>query len=316
MSLSGEIDGSQIRHLKATRFIRTMWGGSQSKLMECSDGQRYIVKQQNNPQGTRTLANELLGTLLARSLGLATPQPAIVHVSGDLIESADLRFESQLGMKPCDAGTCFGSQYFMPRIPASYRSMHFEPGSPSSGYLRVLGNLNDFAGMLVFDKWTGNTDGRQIVFVREGDDRPDRAIMIDFGCCFHASDWTFRDRHMQGIFVEPFVYNWIKGIEAFEPWLQILEHGTSEAALRCFAAVVPKEWYGEDQEGLERLVSCLNQRRQLVRTLLRDSCCAVQHSFRNWNRATQDHHASTRITLKKRRASSDCRYGKRTFIRW
>jgi len=37
-----------------------MRGGAQSHLMRCDDGDYYIVKFQNNPQGVRILANELL----------------------------------------------------------------------------------------------------------------------------------------------------------------------------------------------------------------------------------------------------------------
>jgi Protein of unknown function (DUF3037) len=42
--------------------------------MRCDDGGYYIVKFQNNPQHTRVLANELLGTKIAAYLGLRVPQ--------------------------------------------------------------------------------------------------------------------------------------------------------------------------------------------------------------------------------------------------
>ena len=37
----------------------------------------------------------------------------------------------------------------------------------SDPQLREVKNLHDFAGMLVFDKWTCNTNGRQTIFFRE-----------------------------------------------------------------------------------------------------------------------------------------------------
>jgi len=33
--------------------------------------------------------------------------------------------------------------------------------------LMEVANLHDFSGMLVFDKWTCNTNGRQTLFFRE-----------------------------------------------------------------------------------------------------------------------------------------------------
>jgi hypothetical protein len=53
----------------ALEQIRRMRGGAQSHLMRCSDGEYYVVKFQNNPQGVRILANELLATRLGARLG-------------------------------------------------------------------------------------------------------------------------------------------------------------------------------------------------------------------------------------------------------
>src|SRR5258708_9140191 len=71
--------------LRALEQIRRMRGGAQSHLMRCDDGYYYVVKFQNNPQHTRVLVNELLGTRLAARLGLPTTPVAIISVSEDLI---------------------------------------------------------------------------------------------------------------------------------------------------------------------------------------------------------------------------------------
>ena len=57
----------------------------QSRLMRCLDGSYYVVKFQNNPQGLRILANELLGTRLPARLGLRVPKPEIIDVREELI---------------------------------------------------------------------------------------------------------------------------------------------------------------------------------------------------------------------------------------
>ncbi len=110
----------------ALEQIRRMRGGAQSHLMRCSDGYYYVVKFQNNPQHRRILVNELLGTRLASRLGLPTTPAAIIEVSEELI-----RLTPELAME----------------------------------HPRRVENLQDFAGMLVFDKWTCNTNGRQTLFV-------------------------------------------------------------------------------------------------------------------------------------------------------
>jgi hypothetical protein len=149
--------------VRALEQVRRMRGGAQSHLMRCSDGFYYVVKFQNNPQHRRVLVNELLGTRLARRLGLPTTPVEIVEVSEELIRlTPDLAIELQNHRTPCQPGQQFGSRY--PGIPRQVALYDFLPDQQ----LRQVGNLHDFAGMLLFDKWTCNTDGRQTVFFIEG----------------------------------------------------------------------------------------------------------------------------------------------------
>ena len=69
----------------AMEHIRRMRGGAQSHLMRCEDENYYVVKFQNNPQGTRILANELLGTRLAARIGLPVAPVAVVEVRPEMI---------------------------------------------------------------------------------------------------------------------------------------------------------------------------------------------------------------------------------------
>lgn len=54
--------------------------------------------------------------------------------------------------------------------------------------LRTVVNLAGFCGLLVFDKWTCNTNGRQAIFFRQGGESRYQALMIDQGFCFHAGE--------------------------------------------------------------------------------------------------------------------------------
>src|SRR5580704_16924305 len=148
--------------LRAVEQIRRMRGGAQSHLMRCSDEHYYVVKFQNNPQHRRILVNELLGTKLAARLGLPTVPVAIVEVSEELIRlTPELAMELPRSRIPCLPGLQFGSRY--PDDPRRLTLHYFLPDER----LREVGNLHHFAGMLVFDKWTCNTNGRQTVFFNE-----------------------------------------------------------------------------------------------------------------------------------------------------
>src|SRR6266853_2865428 len=200
--------------LFATEQIRRMRGGAQSHLMRCSDGHHYVVKFQHNPQHRRILVNELLGTRLAARLGLPVTPVAIVHVTEELIRlTPELCMEMPRTRVPCQPGPQFGSRY--PGDPRRLTLHDFLPDEQ----LRGVENLHDFAGMLVFDKWTCNTNGRQTVFRQEtlkGQDSPYKAIMIDQGFCFNAGEWNFPDAPLRGLYARNRVYQGVIGQESFE----------------------------------------------------------------------------------------------------
>ena len=149
----------------AVEHVRRMRGGAQAHLMRCDDDAYYVVKFQNNPQHLRILANEMLATRLAARLGLCVPQVEVIEVRAELIAyTPDLVMQLGLGRKPCSAGKNFGSQF--PGHPARLAVYDFLPDEQ----LRAVRNLQDFLGVLVFDKWTCNTNGRQAIFFRESRD--------------------------------------------------------------------------------------------------------------------------------------------------
>src|SRR3979411_292386 len=202
--------------LRALEQIRRMRGGAQPHLMRCSDQQYYVVKFQNNPQHRRVLVNELLGTKLAARMGLPTAPATVVNVSEELILlTPELAMELPRARIPCQAGPQFASRY--PGDPRHVTLHDFLPDEQ----LREVRNLHDFAGMLVFDKWTCNTDGRQVVFPRKR--LIYRAVMIDQGFCFNSGECNFPDAPLRGRYARTCVYDGMHGIDDFEPWLSKLE---------------------------------------------------------------------------------------------
>lgn len=267
--------------LRAIEQIRRMRGGAQAHLMRCSDGNYYVVKFQNNPQHRRILVNELLGTRLAGRLGLPTAAVSVVEVAGELIRlPPELCMETPRARIPCAAGLQFGSRY--PGDPRRVTLHDFLPDEK----LREVDNLHDFAGMLVFDKWTCNTNGRQTVFfeaarrkegtspgggTREGIEA-DRVVyhtvMIDQGFCFNAGEWSFPDAPLRGLYARNRVYEGVIGMESFAPWLERLERQISEQVLAELADEIPPAWYEDDYDALLRLLEQIYRRRPRVAELL------------------------------------------------
>ncbi|MGH9730827.1 MAG: HipA family kinase, partial [Candidatus Acidiferrales bacterium] len=236
----------------AIEHIRRMRGGAQSHLLRCEDENYYVVKFQNNPQGTRILANELLGTRLAARIGLPVPGATVVEVRPEMVAlTDDLVIQLGRGRVPCTPGLEFGSQY--PGNPAATVVYDFLPDDQ----LRDVENLSDFAGMMVFDKWTCNTNGRQAIFLRERGAERYRAIMIDQGFCFNAAEWNFPDAPLRGIYARARVYDRVRGWDAFEPWLERIERRITEDVLDEVAREIPPEWYNFDQDALYRMMEQL-----------------------------------------------------------
>jgi hypothetical protein len=265
----------------AVEHVRRMRGGAQSHLMRCTakdkpDGY-YVVKFQNNPQGLRILANELLGTRLAARIGLPAPVADVVEVCGELIAlTEELVIQLGRGRTACKAGAQFGSRY--PRPPAEIAVYDFLPDEQ----LREVANLPDFCGMLVFDKWTCNTNGRQAIFFRVPGESRYQAQMIDQGFCFNAGEWNFPDAPLRGLYARHRVYEPVCGIESFEPWIARVETNMTETVLEEIASEVPPEWYGFEQDALDKLLEQLLRRRKIVRELVVSAWKSSAQPFPNW----------------------------------
>lgn len=261
----------------AVEQIRRMRGGAQSQLMRCADDGYYVVKFRNNPQGERILANELLGTRLAARLGLPVPAAAVVEVRESLIGyTEDLVIELGRGRARCQAGQQFGSRY--PGSPAELVVYDFLPDEQ----LREVVNLADFCGMLVFDKWTCNTNGRQAIFFRAAGESRYQARMIDQGFCFNAGEWNFPDAPLRGLYARHRVYEPVRGVESFEPWRARIETKMTENVLEEVSSEIPPEWYDFDPDALEKMLEQLLRRRKLVRELIVSAWKSTAQPFPNW----------------------------------
>ncbi len=245
--------------------------------MRCSDDNYYVVKFQNNPQHMRVLANEVLGTVLAKGLGLPAASFAVIEVGEDLIRlTEELVMQTGLARSPCKAGLQFGSLF--PGDPAEVTAFDFLPDDA----LAKIENQQDFLGMLVFDKWTCNTNGRQAVFFRDRGRPHHRAMMIDNGFCFNAGEWNFPDAPLRGLYARQRVYDSVRSLDSFEPWLARLEERITPDALDSAAKQIPPEWYGFDMDALYALLERLDRRRVRVREQIEGAKNSSRQPFSNW----------------------------------
>lgn len=269
--------------ISAVQHLRRLRGGSQSHLLRASDGACYVTKFQNNPQHIRVLANEMLATRLGLALGLPMPRVEVIEVSGWLVANTpDFRIQLAGAEMPCQSGKQLASLYVGPDT--SGLTFDYLPRELLEG----VRNLTDFARVLVLDKWTCNSDGRQAIFCRKTP-RSQRyaATFIDQGYCFNAGEWTFPDSPLRGAYANNCVYEGVMRWESFEPALSRAEEMDAHAIWRC-AADIPEEWYEGDRVGLERLVETLCHRRPAIRKLIGEFCRSSRNPFPNWRESPAD----------------------------
>lgn len=219
----------------AVQAIRRMRGGAQSQLMLGADSKLWVVKFQNNPQHLRVLANELIATRLAATVGLTVPACDVVEVSEWLVDhSPDMYVQLGRGQRErYTPGLQFGSQFVGGLMPGQV--VDYLPEQQ----LDEVRNLREFAGMLCIDKWTGNCNGRQAVFERKPRERKYRATFIDQGFCFNAGEWSFPDAPLRGVYLRNRVYAGVTGWESFEPWLNRVEEMAPETLWRIAEELPP-----------------------------------------------------------------------------
>ena len=262
--------------ISALQHIRKLRGGCQSQLLRASDGAYYVCKSLNNPQHIRVLANEMLATRLGRLLGLPMPQVEIVDVSARLIEhSTDFRIDLAGSRIPCTPGKHFGSLYI--EEPESSLVVDYLPDE----LLRAVSNIDDFARVIVLDKWTCNADGRQAVFARKKRGRKFSAHFIDQGYCFNAGEWSFPDFPLRGVYAKNCVYENVRGWDDFEPALTRAEYMDVNEIWQI-ARGIPPEWYEFDTGGLHRLVETLYRRRSIIRDLIIQFRSSTRNPFPLW----------------------------------
>lgn len=274
--------------LRARSLIRKMRGGAQAHLIEAEDGAFYVVKFTNNPQHRRILVNEWLSGVFLRHLQIHSAETAIIELTDEFIaRNPELYLSVGPRREKVPPGLHFGSR--MAVHPERVAIFDFLPDK----LLNKIENRTDFLGTLVFDKWVSNVDSRQAVFFRARlkswtpakGEAPARigffAQMIDHGFAFNGPHWDFVDSAIQGLYFRTSVYDEVRSLESFQPWLDLVRNFPVEIIDQAWKEI-PPPWVEEDADELEQMLNRLMKRRARIPQLVEQVRKERPAAFPNW----------------------------------
>jgi HipA-like kinase len=231
--------------LSITRDMRVMRGGSQAHLMQASDGNFYIVKFQDNPQGTKVLANEMLASRIAGHIGLPMPRAEIVYLPQGIADG--IAFETIEGKSPIRSGLHCGLR----TVVSPFAGRMYETLPPREE--RAVRNRSDLIGARLFDFWTLNRDLRQWLYWKRSAEKKFSICFIDNGHCFGGPDWAMDHAHPPIRIFDP------ADLMILHKWMNRLAAVTLDD-LFMIASELPGEWYGNDRCALNALLCTLAER--------------------------------------------------------
>jgi len=263
-----------------------MRGGAQAHLLEADNGCWYVVKFSNNPQHRRILVNELLCSVFLGYLKIAVPETALIRVTAEfLADNPELHLNLGMRRVPIEPGWHFGSQF--PGDPNRIAVYDYLPDA----LLPQVANLDDFRAILAFDKWVANADGRQSIFhralVHRSEDRAPAsrprfvARMIDHGFAFNGPHWDFPESPVQGLYHRRMVYESVRSLDDFRPWLDQVVHFPEEVIDQAWKRI-PPDWIDGDEDQLAQLLDRLHARRSRLPELISACHEARMNPFPNW----------------------------------
>ncbi len=274
--------------VRARNLIRKMRGGAQAHLLEGEDGAFYVVKFVNNPQHRRILINEWLACAFLRYLQIHVPDTVVIELTSEFVENnPDLYLSVGPRREPVVPGLHFGSRLAV--HPDRVAIFDFLPDK----LLSKIENRVDFLGALVFDKWVANADSRQAVFFRARakawtplkGETPARvgffSQMIDHGFAFNGPHWEFHDSPIQGLYFRSSVYDEVRSLESFQPWMAMVENFPIEVIDSAWKEI-PRDWLQDDEAPLEDLLERLVKRRSRIGGLIQEVQRTRATAFANW----------------------------------
>ena len=252
-------------YVSIRRVIRAMRGGSQSQLVEGDDNQFYVAKFMGNPQGSRTLVNELLCHRLINALDVSTADTCLLHLPPSAEYMENVFFQVGGCRVTPQAGLHLGSR--CPVDPEQTAILNYLPAR----LLSKISNLNDFATMFVLDKWVHHVDSRQAVYTRDRNGKRGvtfTAYFIDNGLTFGGAYWQLGDAPFHGLAVPRSIYSMLDMRTLTRAATKRVEAIPAEV-LQCAIEGIPGSWLASgDRSRLNHLLVELKIRREGLDALI------------------------------------------------
>jgi hypothetical protein len=248
-----------------SEVLRRMRGGSQAFLVRGEDDHFYVAKFAGNPQGNRTLINEWAAHRVLQQLGISTPDMRILRITNSTKRRTELCFQTSGRTMPITQTFHLGSQ--CPVDPTTMAVYDFLPAKLLS---KVI-NLPDLGRTFVVDKWFGQIDRRQAIFVRDpakSNDLRLRLYVIDHGLSFGGSQWDIHDSPLGALYMDARVYSMLDMKAICE---EMVSHigALTERDLYSAANDVPSCWSTEnDHPAFIKLINSLELRRNRLSSVI------------------------------------------------
>ncbi|MCA0989993.1 HipA family kinase [Guptibacillus hwajinpoensis] len=242
---------------KAVEYIGALKRGeTKPHLFKCDDGYIYVVKLVSNPVGKKILAHEHIANGLAKYLGLPVAEGESIFLSEDVIKQIS---ENQISSTP--PGPHFGCLYYKNAVrPTTERR------------IKKCTNLDQMAGIIVFDHWVRNRDRHSNYFnliIDEGEEH-NKIYMIDHAGCFFSSIRSSKRLKKTAGYMDVFwgdLYkefkSYLKEKELFYYYISAIEQ-FPDNEIKAIVNSTPPEWESDPEE-LEALAAYLIQRKEKLR---------------------------------------------------
>lgn len=242
--------------LQAVTYVQSLTGTSLPHLMQCDDGNYYVVKLNKNPQGSRALANEMICCWLAGRLGIPVPCSQVIYIH-DSLRKQYLELGYDLGHGPH-----YGSQFIFDST--SY---------PSQSELANCSNIGQAADIIAFDYWLDNNDrylrrdnGQNILVSRTP---TPKLWMIDNANIFAGPNWTIQSM-FKSVSVHPMFWGelyamFVPFLDGPDPFGRAIANITalSTGEMIEVMAVMPAEW-GVSHEEIAAVSHALEVRKNYL----------------------------------------------------
>ena len=212
-------------------------GRAKSQIILADDKKNYFVKFQPNPQGPKTLVNELMANSIARFLGVPCPEGKLINIGQEFLDY-NPALQRRFGAMPISPGWHFGVE----ELKDIYKN-------PPPATLARIHNVSAVPAILVFDILMCNTDrnSHDNYLIVKSRTSPERLSLyaIDHGHCLSGPNWI--DTWLKGQVGawEQNVINemarLIHGVDPFRDALARLAQ-LSSAYVEGVISHIPNEW--------------------------------------------------------------------------